>query len=91
MVENNIVNRSSPGIEEAKECAKLLENYEFDRAYTSQLARAHQTLEIIIQRLGQSNLSTTKSWKLNERHYGALTGNKKSAMVEEHGKNQVFI
>jgi len=80
------------GMNEAIECAELLKqsNYKFDKAYTSLLTRAHQTLNIITQTIGQPNLPVEESWRLNERHYGALTGFNKAEVAEKYGENQVL-
>jgi len=77
---------------EALECAELLKqsNYKFDKAYTSLLTRAHQTLKIITEHIGQPTLPVEESWRLNERHYGALTGCNKAELAEEYGENQVL-
>lgn len=79
-------------MEEANECAQLLQegNYQFDRAYTSLLHRAHQTLNTIIVRIGQPKLPRVESWKLNERHYGALTGCNKAELAATYGEEQVL-
>jgi 2,3-bisphosphoglycerate-dependent phosphoglycerate mutase len=81
------------GTDEARECAELLKqaNYQFDQAYTSLLTRAHQTLEIITKHIGQSNLPIEESWRLNERHYGALTGYNKAELAEKYGEGQIQI
>lgn len=79
------------GTNEALECAELLKqsNYEFDRAFTSLLTRAHQTLNIITEHIGQPNLPVDESWRLNERHYGALTGYNKAELAAKYGEKQV--
>ncbi|XP_025415120.1 uncharacterized protein LOC112686874 isoform X2 [Sipha flava] len=84
---------SDRGTNEALECAELLKqsNYEFDRAYTSLLTRAHQTLNIITEHIGQSSLPVEESWRLNERHYGALTGYNKAELATKYGEKQVQI
>ena len=70
------VELSDNGIKEAKEAGKLLKENEFtfDVAYTSVLKRANETLNIILKELGEENIPIHYSWKLNERHYGALQG-----------------
>jgi len=80
------------GMNEALECAELLKqsNYKFDKAYTSLLTRAHQTLKIITEHIGQPNLPVEESWRLNERHYGALTGFNKAEVAEQYGEKQVL-
>ncbi|XP_015371086.1 PREDICTED: 2,3-bisphosphoglycerate-dependent phosphoglycerate mutase-like, partial [Diuraphis noxia] len=81
---------SDRGMNEALECAELLKqsNYKFDKAYTSLLTRAHQTLKIITEHIGQPNLPVEESWRLNERHYGALTGFNKAEVAEQYGEKQ---
>lgn len=81
------------GTNEALECAELLKqsNYKFDRAYTSLLTRAHQTLKIITEHIDQPNLFVDESWRLNERHYGALTGYNKAELAEKYGEKQVLF
>lgn len=83
---------SDKGIEEAKEAGKLLKNkkIEFDVAYTSLLKRASDTLSYILKELNQ-NIPINYSWKLNERHYGALQGLNKSEVAEKYGEKQVKI
>lgn len=68
------VSLSSNGIEEAKETGKILKEkgFQFDLAYTSVLKRAEDTLEYILKEMGEENIEVKRSWKLNERHYGAL-------------------
>jgi len=87
------VGLSSLGIEEAKTSAKLLmqKNYTFDIAYTSVLKRAIQTLWIILEGMDLMWIPVYRSWRLNERHYGALQGLNKSEMVEKHGADQVHL
>jgi len=77
---------------EALECAELLKqsNYKFDKAYTSLLTRAHQTLKIITAHIDRPTLPVEESWRLNERHYGALTGFNKAELAEEYGESQVL-
>lgn len=78
------------GIKQAHEAGKLLSNmsYSFDYVFTSQLKRAQDTAKIIIEDLGQSP-ELIESWRLNERHYGALTGYYKTHMAEQYGEKQV--
>jgi len=87
------VGLSSLGVEEAKSSAKLLieENYTFDIAYTSVLKRAIQTLWIILEDMDLMWIPVYRSWRLNERHYGALQGLNKSEMVAKHGADQVLL
>lgn len=87
------VDLSENGVEEAKKAAQLLKenNYEFDIAYTSVLKRAIRTLWILLENLDMAWLPVTKSWRLNERHYGALQGLNKKETAEKYGDEQVHI
>lgn len=67
------------------------ENFQFDIAFTSCLKRTNQTLEAIISELNCLNLTVHSSWRLNERHYGALTGFNKRQMADVYGEEQVQI
>ncbi|KAG7352993.1 phosphoglycerate mutase family protein [Nitzschia inconspicua] len=84
---------SEAGLKEAHEGAKLLksEGYTFDVAYTSTLRRAIKTLWIILEELHLMYIPIVNTWRLNERHYGALQGLNKQQTVEKHGKEQVQI
>jgi 2,3-bisphosphoglycerate-dependent phosphoglycerate mutase len=64
---------------------------EFDRAYTSVLTRAIRTASLALKAAGQLWLPTIKDWRLNERHYGALTGLNKAEVAERHGDDQVKV
>lgn len=83
---------SSKGIEEAKNAGKLLKekNYSFDIAYSSFLKRANDTLDIILKEMNLS-IPIKYSWKLNERHYGALQGLNKDETKEKYGEEQVKL
>jgi 2,3-bisphosphoglycerate-dependent phosphoglycerate mutase len=87
------VDLSAQGIVEARAGGRLLksEGYAFDLAYTSVLKRAIRTLWIALDELGQMWLPVEKSWRLNERHYGALQGLNKAEMAAKFGENQVRI
>jgi len=87
------VELSEQGIKEAKEAGKVLKEkgFEFDIAYTSVLKRANDTLSYILEELGQSNIPVKKSWRLNERHYGALQGLNKDETKEKYGAEQVLL
>lgn len=61
-------------------------NFEFTKFHTSFLKRAIDTLHYISEELGQQYLPVEKSWRLNERHYGGLTGFNKKEMAEKYGK-----
>ncbi len=81
------------GKREAKLGGKLLaqEGLRFDEAYTSYLTRAVRTLWIALRGLDQCYIPVTKDWRLNERHYGGLTGLNKQEMRDKHGDEQVHI
>ena len=87
------VNLSEQGVNEAKEAGKILkeQGYHFDLAFTSLLKRANDTLDYILKEMGQDGLEIRKSWKLNERHYGALQGLNKQETTEKYGDEQVFL
>lgn len=84
---------SEKGIAEAKAGGKALKDgaYLFDLAHTSVLQRAQKTLATLLEQTGQADLLVQKTWRLNERHYGALTGLNKSETAEKHGEEQVQI
>ena len=87
------VDLSPVGIEEARAAGRLLklEGYRFDVAFTSVLKRAIRTLWIALEELDQMWLPDEKHWRLNERHYGALSGLNKSEMAAKHGEQQVLL
>lgn len=87
------VDLSEKGRTEAKAAGKLLkdEGFTFDFAYTSVLKRAIHTLWSILDELDQAWLPTEKTWKLNERHYGALQGLDKSETAAKYGDDQVKL
>ncbi|MFO7918956.1 MAG: 2,3-diphosphoglycerate-dependent phosphoglycerate mutase [Anaerolineae bacterium] len=87
------VDLSAKGIEEAKHAAQLLKEggHTFDIAYTSVLKRAIRTLWIILDELDLMWIPVRRSWRLNERHYGALQGYHKVKVAQRLGKEQVFI
>ncbi|MHA1170123.1 MAG: 2,3-diphosphoglycerate-dependent phosphoglycerate mutase [Candidatus Hodarchaeales archaeon] len=87
------VGLSDKGIAEARESALLLkeQNYEFDMAFTSTLKRAIKTLWITLEIMDLMWIPVYRSWRLNERHYGALQGLSKTKTVEKHGEKQVLI
>ena len=87
------VELSKKGIKEAKEAGKILKQkgFQFDVAYTSVLKRANDTLKYILEQLGEENIEIKKSWRLNERHYGALQGLNKDETREKYGENQVLL
>ena len=85
------VDLSPRGVSEAKLAGELLneQGFKFDIAHTSVLKRAIRTLWFTMEALDQHWLPVTKSWKLNERHYGALQGLNKAETVAKHGEAQV--
>lgn len=87
------VDLSEKGHEEAAAAGKLLkaEGYDFDVCYTSYLKRAIHTLNHILDEMDRAWLPVIKTWKLNERHYGALQGLNKSETAEKYGEEQVKI
>ncbi|MFW5686759.1 MAG: 2,3-diphosphoglycerate-dependent phosphoglycerate mutase [Halanaerobium sp.] len=87
------VDLSEQGIKEAEEAGRLLneEGFKFDLAYTSYLKRATKTLNIILDIMDLHWIPVIKSWKLNERHYGALQGLNKAETAEKEGAEQVHI
>ncbi|MEQ1921626.1 MAG: 2,3-diphosphoglycerate-dependent phosphoglycerate mutase [Pyrinomonadaceae bacterium] len=87
------VDLSEKGIDEAHAAGKLLrsEGFEFDAAYTSVLKRAIRTLWITLDELDRMWLPVTKTWLLNERHYGGLQGLNKAETAAQYGDEQVLV
>lgn len=87
------VGLSPEGIEEAREAGLLLKRhgFSFDIAYTSFLERALHTLLIVLKEMHLENIPIEKSWRLNERHYGALQGLNKKDTAHKYGDEQVHI
>lgn len=87
------VGLSDKGVSEAHAAAKVLQEdgYTFDLAYTSVLKRAIKTLWIVLEDMDLMWIPVQRSWRLNERHYGALQGLNKLETVEKYGKEQVLI
>ncbi|MBQ7460460.1 MAG: 2,3-diphosphoglycerate-dependent phosphoglycerate mutase [Oscillospiraceae bacterium] len=87
------VELSDKGREEAKAAGRVLKEngYDFDICYTSYLKRAIHTLNIALDEMDRAWLPVVKSWKLNERHYGALQGLNKAETAEKYGEDQVKI
>jgi len=87
------VDLTDRGREEAREAGRLLKEggYVFDAAFTSVLKRAIKTLGIALDTLDQLWIPVTKSWKLNERSYGALQGLNKAETAAKHGEAQTKI
>jgi 2,3-bisphosphoglycerate-dependent phosphoglycerate mutase len=84
---------SETGIAEAKRAGELLraEGFQFDVAYTSVLKRAIKTLWIVLEELDQMWIPVHRSWRFNERMYGALQGLNKAETAARHGEEQVKI
>jgi len=87
------VDLSEKGREEALFAGKLLkaEGFTFDQAYTSVLKRAIRTLWIILDEMDLMWIPVTKTWLLNERHYGALQGLNKGETAAQYGEEQLLI
>lgn len=87
------VDLTEKGISEAKSAGRLLREsgFDFDLCYTSYLKRAIHTLNHVLDDMDRVWLPVQKSWKLNERHYGALQGLNKSETAEKYGEEQVRI
>ena len=87
------VDLSDKGREEAKKAGEVLkkEGFIFDIAYTSVLKRAIRTLWIVLEEMDLMWIPVHNSWRLNERHYGALQGLNKSEMAKKFGEDQVLI
>lgn len=87
------VDLSAKGVEEAKAAGKELKDlgFSFDVAYTSYLKRANKTLNIVLEEMDEMYIPVYKSWRLNERHYGALTGLNKAETAKKYGDEQVHI
>lgn len=85
------VDISEKGREEAQQAGKLLkeQNIQFEVAFTSVLKRAIRTLWVVLDEMDMMWLPVVRTWKLNERHYGALQGLDKAETQEKHGKEQV--
>ena len=84
---------SEKGVLEAREAGKRLREggFQFDAAYTSYLKRAIKTLWIVLEELDSMWIPVTREWRLNERHYGALTGLDKAETAAKHGEQQVLV
>ncbi len=87
------VDLTEQGVNEAVEGARLLqeEGFSFDIAYTSLLKRAIRTLWLVQSEMDLMWLPVAKTWRLNERHYGALQGLNKAETAQKYGDDQVFI
>jgi len=79
------------GREEARRGAELIRHVKFDRAFTSALKRAQETLQIVLEAIGQPDVPIEKDAALNERHYGALQGLNKAETAKKFGDEQVRL
>ena len=82
---------SPRGIQEAKNAGEKLRPYRFDRAYTSVLQRAIETLRLALEVIGQTTIPIERDKALNERMYGELQGLNKSETAKKYGEDQVKI
>src|SRR6476646_1145065 len=82
---------SPRGIQEAKDAGETLRSFKFDRAFTSVLARANETLRIVLETIGQTDVPIEKDKALNERMYGELQGLNKAETAKKYGDAQVKI
>src|SRR5687767_6513545 len=87
------VDLSPTGTEEARRAGRALldQGFTFDVAYTSLLKRAIRTLWIVLDEMDLMWIPVHRSWRLNERHYGALQGLNKAETAAKHGEQQVKI
>ena len=87
------VDLTATGVVQAKKAGQLLKDagYDFDVAYTSMLKRATRTLWHCLDEMDRTWLPVVNSWRLNERHYGALQGLNKAETAKQYGDAQVLI
>ncbi|WP_341675732.1 2,3-diphosphoglycerate-dependent phosphoglycerate mutase [Niveibacterium sp. SC-1] len=87
------VDLTEKGVQEAVAAGRLLKEkgFSFDLAYTSVLKRANKTLNVVLEQLDQLWLPVVHSWRLNERHYGALQGLDKGETAAKYGDDQVKV
>ena len=87
------VELSENGVKEAIDAGRRLKEngFSFDIAYTSVLKRANDTLDYILKELNQEDIPIHYSWRLNERHYGALQGLNKAETAKKYGDEQVHL
>jgi 2,3-bisphosphoglycerate-dependent phosphoglycerate mutase len=87
------VDLSDKGIEEARAAGALMRDkgLDFDCCFTSVLTRAIRTLHLVLHEMDRLWLPVTKDWRLNERHYGGLTGLNKAEMIAKVGESQVKL
>ena len=82
---------SERGVAEAREAGRLMKDLSIDVVHTSLLRRAITTANLALEVMEREWLPVHRSWRLNERHYGALTGLDKKQTAEKHGAEQVFV
>jgi 2,3-bisphosphoglycerate-dependent phosphoglycerate mutase len=87
------VDLTETGEAEARAAGALLKarGLDFDCCFTSLQTRAIRTLNLVLEEMGRLWLPVTKDWRLNERHYGGLTGLNKQEMIDKVGEEQVLI
>ena len=87
------VDLSEQGVQEATQAGEQLkkDGFTFDIAYTSYQKRAIKTLNIVLEQIDELHIPVKKSWRLNERHYGALQGLNKAETAQKYGDEQVHI
>ena len=87
------VDLSEKGVDEARSAGRILREsgFVFDIAFTSMLKKAIRTLWIVLDEMDLMWIPIRKSWRLNERHYGALQGLNKSEAAQKHGEEQVLL
>jgi 2,3-bisphosphoglycerate-dependent phosphoglycerate mutase len=87
------VELSDKGAAEARRAGMILrtKGFTFDLAFTSVLKRAQETLDIVLEEMGLKGIEVYRSWRLNERHYGALQGLNKSQTARQYGDEQVAV
>jgi 2,3-bisphosphoglycerate-dependent phosphoglycerate mutase len=82
---------SARGIQEAKNAGDKLRGFTFDRAFTSVLVRANETLRLVLEGIGQTKIPVERDKALNERMYGELQGLNKAETAKKYGDDQVKI
>ena len=87
------VDLSAAGVEEALAAGRLLkaQGFDFDCCFTSVLTRAIRTVDLALYQMERLWIPVTKDWRLNERHYGGLTGLNKQEIIEKVGAEQVKV
>jgi 2,3-bisphosphoglycerate-dependent phosphoglycerate mutase len=87
------VDLTATGVDEARSAGRLLRShgFDFDCCFTSLLTRAIRTLDLVLEEMERLWLPVSKDWRLNERHYGGLTGLNKQEMIDKVGEAQVKI